>query len=1100
MTPKRLAPGLIFVLGLAASRVMGQAIPEGVDWKSAIRTAEDFERLSRPASSEGRQVRLTKFLLPATDDPGLVGPAFQNVNRWQFHQEFMQDVWPDLFSGMGQPEYERLVFKRATRVYWAGTVSLFRTAREEFYGFSLFTDPTEPASQAEAKSVHDALAAVFDPRPFKYAPLRPAEIDLAREWQDPGFPIFTGGITDSDYVAYTQAVAYGRVRIMTLEEFEDANSRGLITWRDILVLERAPTDIEGVIAGVITAEPQLGDLSHIAIRTARRGTPNAFLAGAMEAFAPFENQLIRLEVRKLDFAVEPATPEDAEAWWRENRPRLAVDPTVDEGFATIESVLEIDLSDAQRAVSRFGGKAVNFARLQQLVFTGEAERYRAPGFGIPIKHYVDFMRANTIDVDGRTLTYEAYLRELFEEADFQASSETRFEALAAFREHARDHGRVPFALAARIAATIADVFGGTDVPVRFRSSSNAEDQLEFNGAGLYESTTGCAADSFDAGDQGPSRCNPREPGERTIERALRKVWTSLWTFRAFEERDWYQIRQADVGMGVLVTRAFLDEKANGVAFTGNPTSPRDGRFLVTAQIGEFSVVQPDPGVFPERTLLEVDLSGAVTRIDRSKPSSLVPRGERVLTDDQLRELGAVLWTIDQRLPIELGDHQRDEVLLDVEFKIDADGSMAVKQVRPFLVTIPPFTGPVFELIVPENAAVCGLFADSRGPEKELAVKSRVTFTAGTHLLTTDSDSFELDLIDSVVFGPDAAPATASGSGRVDMVISSDGRAEQAFDYTYRQRYELASGEQLEVKIILRLERSSEEEEQNEGGAPVAGRILLDDEFLTDRLVMTGVPEKDNSRIVLYRACGLQTLPLWDIRAELDDGSTIRLDERFRIPLAGSAPADIVQARVTLAGVERRVADYFHLVYAARHHNEGARFWVLLDPPITVPAVGNVHVVELAEPDPSPWLARVNDGPPRGGGAASRAKSRYLGADFQTLAEPEVTFYWMGLAGETPPRGFRRGDANSDGRVNIADAIIILNHLFPTRPVVGDGPLPCPDAADFDDDGIVELTDPIVLLSYLFRGVDIAFPPGPETCGRDPTDDDHRICEYDACGE
>src|SRR3989338_1696821 len=59
--------------------------------------------------------------------------------------------------------------------------------------------------------------------------------------------------------------------------------------------------------------------------------------------------------------------------------------------------------------------------------------------------------------------------------------------------------------------------------------------------------------------------------------------------------------------------------------------------------------------------------------------------------------------------------------------------------------------------------------------------------------------------------------------------------------------------------------------------------------------------------------------------------------------------------------------------------------------------------------------------------------------------------------------FKRGDANSDSNVNIADAIYILNYLF----AKGNSPT-CLDAGDVNDDGILNIADSIFLLQYLFN--------------------------------
>jgi phosphoenolpyruvate synthase/pyruvate phosphate dikinase len=74
--------------------------------------------------------------------------------------------------------------------------------------------------------------------------------------------------------------------------------------------------------------------------------------------------------------------------------------------------------------------------------------------------------------------------------------------------------------------------------IRFRSSTNAEDLLGLNGAGLYESHTGILDDSA-----------------QSIESAIKKVWSSMWTLQGLEERAYYRIDQKSACMGILVHRA-----------------------------------------------------------------------------------------------------------------------------------------------------------------------------------------------------------------------------------------------------------------------------------------------------------------------------------------------------------------------------------------------------------------------------------------------------------------------------------------------------------------------------------------------------------------
>ena len=77
--------------------------------------------------------------------------------------------------------------------------------------------------------------------------------------------------------------------------------------------------------------------------------------------------------------------------------------------------------------------------------------------------------------------------------------------------------------------------------------------------------------------------------------------------------------------------------------------------------------------------------------------------------------------------------------------------------------------------------------------------------------------------------------------------------------------------------------------------------------------------------------------------------------------------------------------------------------------------------------------------------------------------------------------FRRGDANTDGAVNLADAVATFNYLF-----TGGGTPLCLDAADSNNaDDALNLTDGVFLLNFLFLGGDPLPDPGITDCGPDP---------------
>ncbi|MBI4605626.1 MAG: hypothetical protein HY721_26980 [Planctomycetes bacterium] len=87
----------------------------------------------------------------------------------------------------------------------------------------------------------------------------------------------------------------------------------------------------------------------------------------------------------------------------------------------------------------------------------------------------------------------------------------------------------------------------------------------------------------------------------------------------------------------------------------------------------------------------------------------------------------------------------------------------------------------------------------------------------------------------------------------------------------------------------------------------------------------------------------------------------------------------------------------------------------------------------------------------------------------------------------PP--FRRGESNGDGKVDLSDAVTVLNFLF-----LGISGVTCQDAGDTNDDGKMDLSDAVYLLGFLFLGGPAPPAPGHEACGPDLTTDGLADCE------
>jgi len=107
---------------------------------------------------------------------------------------------------------------------------------------------------------------------------------------------------------------------------------------------------------------------------------------------------------------------------------------------------------------------------------------------------------------------------------------------------------------------------------------------------------------------------------------------------------------------------------------------------------------------------------------------------------------------------------------------------------------------------------------------------------------------------------------------------------------------------------------------------------------------------------------------------------------------------------------------------------------------------------------------------------------------------DVPLYKIPTGG--PSLKFLRGYVNPDGKVDLSDAIFLLNYLF------GGGDEPrCRLAADINDDEKVDISDTIFMLNYLFVGGAVPPPPFSQLgigCATDPTPDARLDCREFTC--
>lgn len=444
-------------------------------------------------------------------------------------------------------------------------------------------------------------------------------------------------------------IAYGTL----VRADHDTVGNGRFSPRDIVLTDGLPNDLP-TVAGVITTEFQT-PLSHLNVLSRNRGTPNMALRTAWTdpVFTALAGKSVRLEVTLAGWKLREATTAEVDSFWKAHvlpvPPELPLDTTP--GL--------VGLTDLNRlALPRVGSKAANFGELARIA-SSYKNLFKVPegGFAIPFAAYLDHIRKNNITPAIDSLLADGTLLE---------NATARRAALLALQDRILQ-APVDSALLADITSAIRA--NAQYTRMRFRSSTNAEDLAEFNGAGLYSSYTG----DLD---------NPKKP----IDVALRKTWASLWNERAFLERSAYRIDQHRVAMGVLVHRSFPDEGVNGVALTRNIYQPEYFGYVINAQQGEVSVVDPPQGTvseqwiyypFPDGTLGDPTLE-LVAR-------GTLDGGAAVLTEAEVVRLGKALEPIQFDFCAMLGGNLREAYRygLDVEFKLDGTTrTLYIKQARP----------------------------------------------------------------------------------------------------------------------------------------------------------------------------------------------------------------------------------------------------------------------------------------------------------------------------------------------------------------------------------------------------------------------------------
>ncbi|RYZ91528.1 MAG: hypothetical protein EOP04_00240 [Proteobacteria bacterium] len=430
----------------------------------------------------------------------------------------------------------------------------------------------------------------------------------------------------------------------------------------------------------------------------------------------------------------------AETYWRERRKPLATpmaDLTVDTIKVWNQSGVKAD------DIRSYGAKATNFSILDKALTDASIDRTRYNnGFMVPFSFYDKHMSTEiTADICqstskkcssdlGHSCGNASQLCNNVRSASRDGKATLKMYTAAAFEAENRKkmyedplHRREFLTFIQRLIRE-APLSTEVSAPIqkametyhkttrmRLRSSTNAEDIVGLNGAGLYESKSACLGDGEKAKDDDGklSACRTSFEAERMrlqveklrslpdndgkfkaladninqditkkypLSKAVRSVYASLWTERAFLTREFYSLDHLKISMGMLSHPSFVDESANGVAVVDFKNGVADG-IKIEAQYDDISVTNPIfPDAIPELWSGAVG-DGKLSDTKMVQASTMSTSGRTVLSQKELEELTRQLVIAASAIRSSRGGER-----YDLEFILGKEREILVKQGRP----------------------------------------------------------------------------------------------------------------------------------------------------------------------------------------------------------------------------------------------------------------------------------------------------------------------------------------------------------------------------------------------------------------------------------
>jgi pyruvate, water dikinase len=613
---------------------------------SEIKSREIYQQMSRRNSIPGRKdVHECKFIITDVDND-LPQLYFLNTQRQPSHRLFCNRI----LGGYISPSvFNAISYSNIGRKNLVGSIIAYDSypINDKDRGiYCINFWPTDPVSFDFIKLAWDLILnnMIYAKDKIFYHMASQTQEQAVQD-EEEAYAASTVKTIDSEnlfnnlpFLPLNLGESYGILRFLT--------AQSVVSVKDIVLFNVIPNELSHV-SGIISNIPQT-PLSHINLIAKQNKIPNAYIKNAAinPSLLALKDQYIHYKVTSDGYSIKKANKNDVDNYFESSRPKYSQNPNRNLDVKAIADLKKLDFADS----FAYGTKASNVAELAKIL----PKNHVPSGFAIPFYFYDEFMKYNGF--------YEV-INDLINEKQFKEVTEYQNKILKQIRKKIKK-AKVPAFLVEALNKMHHSFSNNTHL--RLRSSTNNEDLIDFNGAGLYDSFT-------------------HKDNNKSITSTVKKVWASLWTYRAFIEREFYKVNHLKVVMGILVHPNFKKELANGVAVTKNIYNDTRRGFYVNVQVGEALVTNPTAQTIPEEFIISAAASGQKGyETQYIRRSNLLTSDELILKPDVIAELTQNMEKIHHHFSNRYKIKNAKQFAMDIEFKLSADNVLVIKQARPWI--------------------------------------------------------------------------------------------------------------------------------------------------------------------------------------------------------------------------------------------------------------------------------------------------------------------------------------------------------------------------------------------------------------------------------